>query len=71
VGSHTGLGLPACLALDANGDIYAANTNSITVYTPAAAGDATPIATIVGANTDLTAPACVAVGPIAGVFAYR
>jgi hypothetical protein len=41
------------------------------VYTPAAAGDATPIATIAGANTDLTAPACVAVGPIAGVFAYR
>src|SRR5258708_40346237 len=71
MGSHTGLGLPACLAIDANGDIYAANTNSITVYTPDAAGEPPPLWAIVGAHTRLTTPARGAVRRVGGALAQR
>ena len=58
VGTLTGLNGPAGLAMDAQGNLYVANSgsNSITVYAAGASGNVAPIATIAGANTGLAAP---------------
>jgi sugar lactone lactonase YvrE len=74
-GVATGLLAPAGIALDSNGDIYVANEGatidvssgpityppSITVYAAGSAGNASPSATITGANTGLGDPTAIAV----------
>lgn len=67
-GARTGLAYPLGIALDSDGDIYAANfytanTNSklqnnasITVYAAGSEGDAQPIASIAGSNAELGIP---------------
>jgi sugar lactone lactonase YvrE len=58
-GFKTGLALPTGVAFDSAGNLYVANittsgnTGSITVYAAGATGDAIPIRTISGANTQL------------------
>ena len=57
--------------MDGAGNIYVINfgANSITVYTAGASGNTAPIATIVGANTGLDAPASVAVDRAGKIYA--
>ena len=58
------------VAIDASGDIFAANAagNSITEYAPSADGDAVPARTISGSLTGLNAPRGVAVDASGDVF---
>lgn len=49
VGGNTGLNQPGGITLDAQGNLYAANAGSITVYAPGATGNATPVRTITAA----------------------
>jgi 6-phosphogluconolactonase (cycloisomerase 2 family) len=68
VGASTQLNGPGGLAFDAAGRLYVSNANGtspnqrITVYAAGASGDATPIATIMGANTSLDTPIGIVVG---------
>jgi sugar lactone lactonase YvrE len=57
-GPSTDLNSAWYIALDEQGQLYAANssTNSITVYAAGASDDASPIATIAGNNTGLDSP---------------
>jgi sugar lactone lactonase YvrE len=63
-GSHTGLNAPIGLSFDAAGQLYVANAgkhlgpggNTITIYAAGATGNATPIATLAGSSTGLSAP---------------
>jgi sugar lactone lactonase YvrE len=48
-GGGTGLAAPGGITLDTDGNLYAANVNSITVYAPGATGNASPIRTITAA----------------------
>jgi hypothetical protein len=57
-GSNTGLAYPAYVAIGSDDDIYVANTayedyDSVTVYSNTADGNAAPIRTIAGSNTEL------------------
>ncbi|MGH7814804.1 MAG: hypothetical protein ACREQI_12470 [Candidatus Binataceae bacterium] len=60
-GPDTGLGYPVGVAVDSAGDIYVVNSqgtqtfgsSSVTVYSPGSNGDAAPISTIVGPDTNL------------------
>jgi sugar lactone lactonase YvrE len=54
-GSHTGLGSPASVAVDAGGNVYAGNPTlaNVTVYAAGPHGNQRPIATIGGANTQI------------------
>jgi hypothetical protein len=66
IGSSTGLNGTSGIAVSDNGDIYATNglyggTASVTVFSPTANGNATPIRTIAGSNTGLVAPLGIAV----------
>jgi 6-phosphogluconolactonase (cycloisomerase 2 family) len=69
VGPSTQLNGPAGLAFDAGGQLYVSNVNGtspnqrITVYSRGASGDATPIAIIMGANTELDTPFGIVVDP--------
>jgi len=72
-GANTGLQGPAGLTLDLSGDLVVANggngnLGSITVYSNAATvnGNAQPIVTIAGGNTDLSAPGQVILNPANG-----
>jgi hypothetical protein len=72
-GANTGLASPIGLAFDAAGDLYVVNlvvqnspAPSVTEYAPRASGNATPIATIVGANTTLNNPQFVYIAPCSG-----
>ena len=65
-GDKTGLALPVGIAVDSSGNIYSANAvialiggklkrlTSITVYSAGSKGNASPVATIAGANTNLS-----------------
>ncbi len=66
----TGLSLPFGVALDSNLNRYVANngSNSVTVYPASASGNATPIATIAGANTGLINPSGVAVDTNGNIY---
>jgi sugar lactone lactonase YvrE len=64
-GSNTGVDSPTGIALDAGRNVYVTNTGanttvtsprSITVYTAAASGNAVPMRTITGCNTNLGSP---------------
>ena len=60
-GGNTGLDLPWGVALDSVGNIYVLNQgtagpSSVTIYTAGSNGNATPTATISGANTGLGRP---------------
>jgi hypothetical protein len=77
-GSETGLKSPSGIALDIKGNIYVANAKggtssqgSITVYPPHSTGDATPVATISGANTGLNEPVGVALDPRGNIYAVN
>jgi len=48
----TGLDDPEGVAIDSKGNLYVAETEAIAVFAPGASGNATPIRTIAGANTD-------------------
>ncbi len=54
-GDDTGLSTPADVKVNAAGDIFAANygTDTITEYAPGASGNASPICTLGGLDTDL------------------
>jgi sugar lactone lactonase YvrE len=57
-GPNTGLDVPLGITVDAVGKIYVANnsnpgTASVTIYSPDASGDATPISSIIGPSTGL------------------
>ena len=68
-GPLTGLNSPLGVALDANGNIYVANSmaDSVTVYPPLGTSTGTlnesPTATIVGGATGLNFPTSIAIGP--------
>jgi sugar lactone lactonase YvrE len=75
VGSNTGLFGPSGIAVDEARRIYVANRghfrsgpNSITVYAPGANGNASPIATITGPNTQLGEPMGIAVDADGTIF---
>lgn len=64
-GAATELNGPDAVAIDSAGNLYVGNypsagTNSIVVFSPGANGNATPIATIAGANTTLAGPSGIA-----------
>jgi hypothetical protein len=73
-GPHTGLAPESqcgdAVAIDAAGDIFAANAfgNSITVYAPNSDKDATPTRTIAGPLTELNTPRGVAVDASGDIF---
>ena len=54
----TGLSEPESVAVDENGNIYAANAcnGTVTIYAKGSNGNAAPIATIGGSNTGLELP---------------
>ena len=58
-GSATGLQSPSAVTLDAAGHLYVANqaANTITVYAAGGGGDAAPIATIQGPDTQISGSA--------------
>ena len=62
-GANTGLNRPFDLAFDGAGRLYVANygANTITVYAAGATGNATPTASISGANFGLGAPRALAI----------
>ncbi|HWG75152.1 MAG TPA: putative Ig domain-containing protein [Acidimicrobiales bacterium] len=60
-GAATGLNNPFGIGLDPAGDIFVANTASVTEYAPGANGNVAPIAVLAGANTGITSPDSVAV----------
>ena len=62
-GGSTGLNEPEGIALDASGNLYAANraANSITVYAAGANGNVAPLRTISGSKTGLNSPTGVTV----------
>ncbi|HYB90849.1 MAG TPA: NHL repeat-containing protein [Candidatus Binataceae bacterium] len=57
---NTGLAIPGGIALDSSGNIYVANqsfaASSVSVFAPGSSGNAAPIRTISGANTELDGP---------------
>lgn len=64
-GPATGLNSPDGVAIDSAGKLYVTNYpagpgSSIVVFGPGASGNATPIATIIGANTTLAGPSGIA-----------
>ena len=60
--TSSSLGFPLGVHVDGTGTIYVASQpGALLVFAPGAAGNATPIATISGSNTGLSAPADVAV----------
>ena len=72
-GGNTGLASPIGVAFDAAGDLYVVNlvaqnspAPTVTEYVPGATGNATPQATIVGANTTLNNPQFVFVAQCSG-----
>lgn len=73
-GPDTGLVSPFAVALDPAGDLFVVNRNeqvgssSITEYAKGATGDATPIATISGANARLSQPDSVTVDRAGNLF---
>ncbi|MGD0290937.1 MAG: NHL repeat-containing protein [Candidatus Binataceae bacterium] len=77
-GAATGLSFPIGIALDANGNIYVANSEtantksylpSVTVYAAGSTGNAPPIAIIAGANTGLSYPQGLAVDSSGNLYA--
>jgi hypothetical protein len=74
-GPDTGLGLTCGIALDSTGEILVSNNPnrvggepSITVYAPSATGDAPPIRTILGSDTELTGSCGIAVDSTKGII---
>lgn len=69
-GTSSGLDKVEQIALDASGNVYAANynSNSITVYGPTANGNVAPDRTISGSNTGLKQPTGVAVDAFGNVY---
>lgn len=74
-GSNTRLHGTEGVAVGADGTIYATNVatsdtepNQVTVYAPGATGNATPIAIIVGSNTQLWAPAGIAMDGAGNIY---
>ncbi len=73
-GGNTGLDAPMGVALDPGGRIYVANYGtgtanpSVTVYAAGARGNATPIATIKGANTLLDQPIGIALDAAGRIY---
>lgn len=72
-GGNTGLASPIGAAFDATGDLYVVNlvsqnstAQTVTEYAAGATGNATPQATIVGANTTLNNPQFVFIAPCSG-----
>ena len=63
MGKRTKLDSPEGIALDGNGNTYAANTQSdtVTIYPASATGNVKPIAMIKGKRTDLDAPEGIAI----------
>lgn len=55
-GPHTGLDVPAGIAVDSDKTIYVASGDKILVYAPMQFGDVTPVRTIVGPKTGLSTP---------------
>lgn len=69
--SGTGLGTPSAIARDQiSGKIYISNScnNSITVYASGSAGNATPIATIIGSNTNISNPTGLALDSTGNIY---
>jgi hypothetical protein len=66
----SGLASPLGVAVDASGNVFAANytANSVNEYDPTADGPATPTTTIAGASTTLNGPAGLFVDPAGDVF---
>ncbi len=74
-GSATGLNYPTAITLDSSGNIYVANSgslnggaDSITIYPAGSNGNVPPSATISGANTGLTVPWGIAIGPGGNIY---
>ena len=72
-GPSTGLGGPDDVIVGFNGQIYVTNgfgsgVNSVTVYAPAASGDATPVTEIKGLNTGFGNPDDMAVDTSGDIF---
>jgi 6-phosphogluconolactonase (cycloisomerase 2 family) len=70
-GSYTGLFRPAAVAVDANRNIYVANSHgnqfsTITVYSAASTGNVPPIQEISGTSTRLDEPKGIALDPVSG-----
>jgi hypothetical protein len=75
VGSDTGLADSVGVALDQAGEIFVANeiggpnkAGSITVYAAGADGDASPIRTISGSNSELSTPTAIALDPSGRIY---
>ena len=70
IGSNTGLNGPSGIALGPDDKIYVTNSNgnTITVYSPGASGNVTPLATISGAATGLNDPLAIAVDTSGKIF---
>ena len=71
-GASTGLDNPRGVAVDSDGKMYVVNDSSntsldsITVYAAGATGNAAPVQTILGSNTQLDEPAGIALNPVNG-----
>lgn len=78
-GDKTGLALPLNIAVDSSGNIYSVNANadvggkrkrftSITVYSAGSKGNAPPLATIAGDNTNLSGPSAIALDSSRNIY---
>lgn len=69
-GTNSGLDKVTQLALDSQGDVYAANNygNSVTIYGPTANGNVAPDRTISGSDTGVSAPTGVAVDAFGNLY---
>jgi 6-phosphogluconolactonase (cycloisomerase 2 family) len=67
-GSNTDLNCAAGVALDAAGNIYAADCNSIVAYPAGATGNVAPIRTIAGSHTHISAASGIALDALGKIY---